>query len=398
LISTSHEIIRYPRVMTNPDSTQLQNASRAVMAVFLVHGIMLGAWVTQIPLAKVRLDAGYGWFGIALLSMPIGSVIAMTIAAAMINKYGSAIVTCVAGLAFAALIALPSFAPNLPLFMLGGMLLGASVGSMDVAMNAHGIAVEKALKKPVMSGYHGGFSLGAAIGTLGGAWLLGQVGSVAQLASMCIFGAVGVYLCYRYFLSADVDKGLSGTHFGWPTKATIGLGALCFLALMVEGSVMDWGAILFQKRFLVDASIAAMAFGFYQGGMAISRFAGDSLRARFGAVPLVAVSAILTAVGTAAGIFLPNLWLSMIAFTIGGIGIGNTAPVLFAGGGRLEPDAPGRGIAAVTTMGYSGFLAGPPLIGFIAEFTNLQWGLGVTVIAALIIAAFARMVKSADTY
>jgi MFS family permease len=109
-------------------------------------------------------------------------------------------------------------------------------------------------------------------------------------------------------------------------------------------------------------------------------------------------SALLTAVGTAAALVVPSVPLSLLAFTIAGIGIGNVAPVLFAGGGRLEPDAPGRGIAAVTSMGYSGFLAGPPLIGFAAEFTSLQWGLGLTVLAALIIAIFAPMVKSADTY
>ena len=90
--------------------------------------------------------------------------------------------------------------------------------------------------------------------------------------------------------------------------------------------------------------------------------------------------------------------MALVAFAIGGVGIGNVAPVLFAGGGRLEPDAPGRGIAAVTSMGYSGFLAGPPLIGIAAQFTSLQWALGLTVVSALIIAGFSHMVKSADTY
>jgi MFS family permease len=373
-------------------------ARHAIMAVFLVHGIMLGGWVTHIPLAKARLETGLGMFGVALLSFAVGAVVAMPIAGAVINRKGSAWVTLVMGLAFAALLFGPALAPTLPLFMLGGACLGASVGSMDVAMNAHGLAVEKALKKPVLSGFHGGFSVGAAIGTIGGAWLLGQVGPYWQLATISLLCAAGVYICSLYFLPASIDKGLSGSHFAWPTKATIGLGALCFLALMIEGSVADWAAILFQQRFAIEASLAAMAFGFYQTGMAISRFMGDWLRQRFGAVPMVLVSALLTAAGTGAAITLPNFTLSLIAFTVAGIGIGNAAPVLFAGGGRLEPDAPGRGIAAVTSMGYSGFLAGPPLIGIAAEFTNLQWGLGLTVLAALIIAAFARMVKSADTY
>jgi MFS family permease len=122
------------------------------------------------------------------------------------------------------------------------------------------------------------------------------------------------------------------------------------------------------------------------------------LRLRFGAVRMVWVSAVLAAVGTAIALVAPSIMLSMLAFFVAGIGIGNVAPVLFAGGGRLEPDAPGRGIAAVTSLGYAGFLAGPPLIGIVAEVTTLQISLVLTVIAALIIAAFARMVQSADTY
>jgi MFS family permease len=373
-------------------------ARHAIMAVFVLHGILLGGWVTHIPLAKVRLDAGLGLFGVALLSFAIGAVIAMPIAGAIINKKGSAFVTLIGGLAFAAFLFAPAMAPTLPLFMVGGALLGASVGSMDVAMNAHGLAVEKALKKPVMSGFHGGFSVGAAIGTIGGAWLLGQVGETVQLLCISIFCAAGILAASRYFMPASVDQGLSGSHFAWPTVATIGLGGLCFLALMIEGSVADWGAIMLQSRFTLEASTAAMAFGFYQTGMAVSRFSGDVLRQKFGAVPMVLWSALLTAAGTAAALVLPSVPLALIAFAIGGVGIGNVAPVLFAGGGRLEPDAPGRGIAAVTSMGYSGFLAGPPLIGFAAELTNLQWGLGLTVLAALIIALFSRMVKSADTY
>jgi MFS family permease len=113
---------------------------------------------------------------------------------------------------------------------------------------------------------------------------------------------------------------------------------------------------------------------------------------------MVVVSALLTAGGTAVALLAPSPALALAAFVFAGLGVGNIAPVLFAGGGRLEPDAPGRGIAAVTTLGYSGFLCGPPLIGFAAQVTNLNAALFLTVIAALIIAVFARMVKSADSY
>lgn len=370
----------------------------ALLALFITHGILFGIWATQIPLAKLRLDVSLTVFGLALLCVAVGAVIAMPIAGALVNLFGSARMTWVTGALFSVFVAGPALAPNLPLFMIAAVLLGAAIGSMDVGMNAHGLLVERALRKPVMSGFHGGFSIGAAIGTILGAWVLGKVGTHLQLALFCSACLAAVLIAARLLLPSALDRGLSGQHFAWPTRTTIGLGLLCFLALMIEGSVADWGALMLSERFTVDAALAAMAFGFYQTGMAVARFTGDRLRAAFGAVRLVAVSATLTALGTAAALLVPGVYASLAAFAIAGLGIGNVAPVLFAGGGRLEPDAPGRGIAAVTTLGYSGFLAGPPLIGIVADITTLRGALFITVAAALIIAACARMVKAADTY
>ncbi len=375
------------------------NAARwAVFATFTLHGVLIGAWAPHIALAKERLEAGAGLFGLALLSMPCGAVIAMPIAGALINKYGSAALTLACGILFCATLMGPALAPTLALFILGGIALGASIGSMDVAMNAHGLAAERSLKKPIMSVLHGGFSLGAIIGAFAAAPMITQFGATLQLMFTCLACLVALLGASRFYLSSAADKGLSGSHFAWPTAATLGLGALCFLALMIEGSILDWGAIYLREGFAIDAAYAAFGFGAYQGGMALSRFTGDYLRVKAGAVKLVFFSALLTAFGTLIALLSPSLTGAMFAFAFAGIGIGNIAPVLFAGGGRLEPDAPGRGIAAVTTMGYSGFLAGPPLIGFAAELSTLQIGLGLTVIAALIIAVFSRLVQAADTY
>ena len=132
---------------------------------------------------------------------------------------------------------------------------------------------------------------------------------------------------------------------------------------MIEGSIIDWSAILLRESFAVEAGVAALGFAVYQGGMAIARFSGDWIRLRAGAVRMVSVSALLTAIGTSLALLAPTPLTSILAFFIAGISIGNVAPVLFAGGGRLEPTAPGRGIAAVSTLGYTGFLSGPPIEG-----------------------------------
>jgi MFS family permease len=345
-----------------------------------------------------RLHVGPGVFGLALLAIAGGAVVAMPMTGALINRFGSALVTAVTGFLFCLTVLGPIWAPGLLSFAIAGLALGASIGSMDVAMNAHGIAVEKTLKLPTMSMFHGGFSLGAMTGTFIAAGLLAVIGPVWQPLIVVAAAALMHLVAIRFLLPASIDKGLADSHFGWPTRATVGLGILCFLALMTEGSILDWAAIMMREKFAVDASFAALAFGFYQAGMAASRLAGDRLRLRHGAVPLVRWSSLMTAAGTAVALLMPSPLAAALAFAIAGLGLGNVAPILFAGGGRLEPEAPGRGIAAVTSLGYAGFLAGPPLIGFAAELTSLPQALGLTVIAALIIALFAGMVRAADTY
>ena len=381
-----------------PPSATPSQARWAVAVIFFLHGLVWGSWVPHIPLAKERLDVGTGVFGLALLAMAGGAILAMPIAGGLINRYGSARMTVVSTVLFAVALFLPAAAPTLLLFILAAIAYGATIGSMDVSMNAHGLAVEHALKFPVMSFFHGGFSIGGMVGALVGAALLIYLPPLVHIALASGLCLIGILWAGTRLLPSAVDQGLSGEGFAWPTRATIWLGLLCFLTLMAEGSVIDWAAIMLRQRFTLEANTAALGYGLFSAGMAFSRFTGDWLRLKFGAVSLVRISALLTAIGMVGAISVSEPAFAIAAFAIAGIGLGNIAPVLFAGGGRLEPDAPGRGIAAVTTLGYTGFLAGPPLIGFTAELTGLPLALGLTVIAALIIAVAARAVRAADTY
>jgi MFS family permease len=379
-------------------SSVIHKARWAIALTFFVHGAVVGSWIPHIPLAKDRLAVGTGIFGLALLVIAIGAIIAMPLSGVLINRFGSARVTMITGVAFCLAFILPPLMPDIWSFMPAALLFGATIGSMDVAMNAHGIAVEKALRRATMSLLHAGFSIGAMTGALLGALLLGLIGDTPHVLLSSVMGLVLFLPATRFFLSSETDKGLSGEGFVWPTRATIGLGLLCFLALMAEGAVVDWSGLLLLERFPLDAATAALGFAAFAAGMSLSRLLGDRMRMRFGAVRLVRWSAVLMAAGLAVAIVIPSFVIAIVALGFAGIGIGNAAPILFAGGGRLEPTAPGRGIAAVTTLGYAGFLAGPPLIGFVAEFTGLSLALGLIVLASVVIAASARAAGAADAY
>jgi MFS family permease len=379
-------------------ASAIHKARGAIALTFLVHGFIVGSWIPHIPLAKERLAVGTGIFGLALLTIAFGAIISMPLSGILINRFGSARVTVVTGVALCFAFVLPPMMPDLWTFLPAALIFGATIGSMDVAMNAHGIAVEKALRRATMSLLHAGFSIGAMAGSLLGALALRAISDVGHVALSFALALVFFVPATRFFLPSASDKGLSGEGFVWPTRATIGLGLLCFLGLMAEGAVVDWSGLMLLQRFRLDASTAALGFASFAFGMSLSRLLGDWLRMKFGAVRMVRWSALLMAAGLTSALAIPSVPIAIIALGFAGIGIGNAAPILFAGGGRLEPQSPGRGIAAVTTLGYAGFLAGPPLIGFVAELTGLPLALGLVVLASLVIAAFSHAAGAADAY
>jgi MFS family permease len=373
-----------------------RRAGRAVGAIFVAHGLLTGGWAPHIPLAKERLGAGTGLFGWILLAMAAGAVAAMPTAGALIHRYGSARLCRASGILLCLCFLAPLLAPSPATLAVALALFGAAIGTLDVAMNAHGVAVEEALRRPVMSSFHGWYSIGAAAGAGLGGLIVGVAGVAAHAAVTVLAASALLGFALPNLLSSTLDRGGSGAHFGWPTRATLGLGALAFLALLIEGAMLDWSALHLRENASAPLAVAGLGFAAFSTGMAATRFAGDRLRQRFGSARLVLASALALAAGLSAAVSLPEPALAILAFAVAGLGVGNIAPVLFAGGGRAEPGAPGRGIAAVTTLGYSGFLLGPPLIGMLAEATGLRLALAVTIPAALIIAVCARAASAAD--
>ncbi len=372
------------------------NSRAAVSTLFFCNGFTMGGWALQVALAQKRLQADLGWFGVALMGLAVGSIVAMPVAGVMIGRLGSArVLRSVTPLCFAAFL-LPVIAPSLPLFALALVAFGAVNGSMDVAMNAHGLAVEGLLRQPVMSGFHARWSLGGLLGAGFGALVLARLAPWQHAAIVAVLMIMATAFMNRFLLPASADKGPAAAHFAWPTRGTIGLGLLCFIALMGEGAVIDWAAIHLRDTYAVSGQAAGLGYAVFAGAMAVTRFAGDKFRARFGAVVVVRVSAGVTLLGMLGAIVAPWVWLSITGYGLAGLGIGNLAPILFAGGGRREPDNPARGIAAVTTLGYAGFLAGPPLIGLIGHSLGLRLALGVIVAGMAIITTTARAAASVD--
>jgi predicted MFS family arabinose efflux permease len=339
----------------------------AIYAIFLMHGLIAGSWAAQIPFHKVALGVGPAQFSIILFSVAAGAVLSMPLAGGMIGRLGMWPVLTALSFANAFCLVPVSLAPGFVPMAIAGLLIGSTTGALDVAMNAMGVKVERGYGKPIMSALHGTWSIGVFIGVSVGSFLVTQTSPVMHAVLVALVGCVLALANTR--LRIEGDDARAGPLIAVPSRVTIGVGMLAFLALMLEGAMVDWAAIYLKTERAVSPAIAGYGLAVFSGAMAIVRFGGDALRHRFGATAIVIASSLLAAAGMVLSALAPSLPLILAGFVCAGVGIGNVAPILFAAGGIVDKEAPARGIAAVTTLAYAGFLVGPPLIGLIAEYS-----------------------------
>jgi predicted MFS family arabinose efflux permease len=357
----------------------------ATFAVFAVNGAMIGTWVAHIPWLQERLGVSKTTIGFSLLCMAAGALVAMPLTGQVLNRVSSATVTRTATLLYCLLLPLPLIAPN-PV-ALGAILFvfGAVNGSMDVAMNAHGVAVERDLGKPIMSSLHGGWSVGgflaagiSAVAGVAGAdprWL----GLVLGLALWGFAFAVSARL-------GEASTHSSGSGFALPARGVVLIGVLCFLAMTTEGAIGDWSGIYLRENLGSSAAAAATGFAGFSLGMAVARLGGDWVNERLGAGLLLRGGMTLVALALGALLLIAEPVPAVVGFALVGIGIANSVPILFSAAGRHEPTGPS--LSAVFTVGYTGFIVGPPLIGVLADTIGLPETLALLCLSALAVTAF----------
>jgi hypothetical protein len=357
----------------------------ATFAVFMVNGGMIGTWVAFIPFKQADLGVSKATIGLCLLCMAAGALVAMPLTGQILNRRSSAGVTRTATLLYCLLLPLPLLAPS-PV-ALGAILVGfgAINGAMDVSMNAHGVAVERELPKPIMSSLHGGWSLGGfgAAGLAAAATALGLDPPAWAAVMGVLLWLAGLYVTSQLG-QASMHSGDAGG-FALPSRAVLLIGVLCFLAMMTEGAIGDWGGIYLRQDLGAGPAAAATAYTGFSLGMAIARLGGDALNAAVGADRLLRGGMALVAIVLGGVLVAGEALIAVPGFVLIGIGIANAVPLLFSAAGRVPPAGPS--LAAVFTVGYTGFIVGPPVIGFLADQFGLPETLALLVGFALVVAA-----------
>lgn len=377
-------------------------ARAALTVVFGINGLLYGVWAARLPAIGDRLDLSAGEIGIALGFIAAGALVAMPLAGRAASRFGSRPATRVALAALCGASALAPTAPSLALLCAACVLLGASGGSLDVVMNAHGVAVERQGDRPILSSFHAAFSLGGLVGAL-----LGAGGAAAgidvrvQLAVLSAAALLVGLVVTRALLPATADatgapirrrqaRAAGHTRPPLDRRLTI-LGVLAFCCLLSEGAAADWSAVYLDRDLAASAATAGLAYAAFSVTMVAGRLAGDALTVRYGPAALVRRGALVSAAGLGAALIAGDSIAALAGFACLGAGLSIVIPQVFraAAAGRDS----GPALARVSTLGYLGFLAGPPLIGALAEVTSLPAALAVLPLLGLVMAVMAPLTR-----
>jgi len=344
--------------------------ARTTRVVFLMIGIGIAVWAPLVPEAKARLGLDQAQLGTLLLGLGIGGLVALPMAGPVVQARGPRVVMLAAGLVFCALLPALALAPTPWLLAATLVLLGACTGAVDIAMNAQAVAVENATGRTLMSGFHGAYSLGGVLGSLAMAGML-WAGMAPALCAALLGGACAVALVARAGSMLPRAPGAAPPRLMLPRGRLALIGALCFIAFLLEGTILDWSGVFIRFTLGMDASRAGLGFAALSVAMTLGRLTGDAVVRYLSPVPVLVAGAVLAA----AGFGLAASVLTLPAFLAGcaliGLGVANMVPILFSAAGRM-PDMPaGVAIAAAATPGYAGLLAGPVAVGWLAEASSL---------------------------
>ncbi len=367
----------------------------AVSAIFFINGLTVSNWLARIPAAQAQLGLSEGRLGFALLGMAVGALVAMTAVGWVVARSGSRPVTTVSVLVLCVALPLPALASNALWLGLALVVLGASNGALDVAMNAQGVAVERRYRRPILSSFHAAFSAGGLLGaSTGGFAAYLKIDPLPHLAGVGLLLIVPALFVSRRLLpaSADMALGERGAGVVRPSRRLVLLGAIGFCGLLGEGAVADWSAVYLDSALTTGPALAAAGFAAFSLTMTVGRLLGDRLVQAWGPVEVTRRGGALAGGGLGAALLVDHPIAAVIGFACVGAGLAAIVPVIFSAAGGLPSVAPGPAIAAVSVAGYTGFLVGPPLIGLTAEVVGLPVALGVVALIVGVIVPLAANV------
>ncbi len=374
-----------------PHATPLPRAALATRLAFLAAGFVMACWAPLIPFAKAQVGASEGVFGLLLLCLGLGSIVAMPVTGYLSARTGARPMILLGGFGLVALLPVLVLAPTVATLALALAVFGAALGTIDVAMNVHAAEVETRAGRPMMSGFHAMWSVGGILGAGGvtGLLWLGATPLTAATAGSALALAMMIVATPRFLRQAA----------GAPPKLALPRGTVLLLAVLaaicflVEGAVLDWGALLIVAQGLMEPAGAGLGYMLFSVAMTIARLTGDRIVTALGQRVVLIAGGFVAILGIGLTLVPGMVVVAMAGFVLIGLGCANLVPVVFSLAARQPDMAPGLAVAAVTTTGYAGILLGPALVGFVAEASSLAVAFACLAVLMLAFPASARRVS-----
>jgi len=365
----------------------------SIRTQFLVLGLGMGAWGAQVPAVKQHYGLDESALSMALLAAAAGAVLCLFTAGMLVARFGARHCIQTAGLVLFSALALVLQFQSYPLLLVLMLLLGAGSALFDVAMNSEGNTLETQSERKVMSGLHAMFSLGGMAGALVCAGMHRLVVPVGvQLVAVALVLAPMMFWAAQRVTSHRLAADAVPPAFARPRGLLLWMGLLTTLGMVAEGAMYDWSALFVRQELHTDEATGALAFAAFSAAMAGGRFVGDWVRGHFAPVALLRRSGALAALGMALALTAGAPWAALFGFMLVGLGLSNVVPVVFAAAGQVPGIPAAQGVAAVSAVGYMGFMIGPPLIGVLAKATTLSAALWTVALFAVLMALAARSV------
>ncbi|ETK37905.1 MFS transporter [Microbispora sp. ATCC PTA-5024] len=383
-----------------PSHPSLARARVAVYGLFLLAGMAIGTWTARIPAIKADLRLTDGQLSLGLLGIAAGAITGMQVVGRLVDRYGSYRTMVPMAVAQGLVLVLPAFMPNLATLALALFVFGSVHGTLDVAMNANAVVVERAYNRPIMSSFHALYSVGGFAGaSAGGLFAHARLGPAVTFASVGALILVISLLSARWAVRDHAGTATAHADGERPGRRRLGggvlfLGVLAFCCLVGEGASADWSSVYLREDLGSSPAFAAAAYAAFSVMMTAGRFAGDRLAARLGRVALVRWCGGLAGAGLAVSLLAGHPVAGVAGFGLFGAGLSCIIPQVFSAAGHRDQAQSGRALAAVASLGYTGFLAGPVIIGGLAELVTLPRALFVPAVLALFVALAAPALRS----
>lgn len=367
-------------------------------------GIGSGTFAANIPRIKENLHLSPGTLGLALLCCSLGGFVAMQFAAPLIKRFGLRSLLAILAPLFPLALILIALASNFATLAAAFALFGALTSIVGIAVNAHAIDIEKAYAKTIMSSFHALFSVGGLAGAAIGGLMAAHHMTVLQSLVIIAFGLslLGVLLIAKLFdvTKYDFDEDhevIESAHKHHRSKwwrQVLLIGSLMFICFLTEGAIADWSAIYMKDEHAVGPFVAVLAYMIFNACMTAGRFAGDSVIRRFGSIPTLAGGGAMGVVGLSVGLLSPNIVIALVGFGVVGLGLSVLVPILISMAGNLSGGDRNVAIARASACGSIGLMAGPAVIGFVAETRDLLVAMMLPVILLAVLSIVAMMMHT----